>query len=303
MALNVKSGTYTGDASDPKTISGIGFIPKVVIIGANAGTGDPSAALYKTTDMTTGSSGVTVRMGENGQNTTGEIDTMSSGQFTVRGQKNLNGVNYYYLALGGDDVVTGTYTGNASDNRDITGIGFQPEWVVIEGHPYHSVHKCLATGASTDKTQYFTDVANLSNAIQALISDGFQVGTANEVNANGVTYYYFAIKQGSGVKSGTYTGNATDDRDITSVGLNPISVLIKNSLNQQAAFRSGESGDLSSLVRYNTAPISNAIQSLGTNSFQIGTSATVNSNGEEYFWIAFENIAETTSFTPIIIQF
>lgn len=290
MALLVKTGTYTGDGSDPKTISGVGFTPKVVMIFATSGTGDASAACFKTTEMSTGVSGQTANMGENGQQTDGLIDSFTSDGFLVRGQKNLNTVAYYYIALGGSDCVTGTYTGNGADNRSITGIGFLPKWLVIQGGGNFAEHKSTATGNTTDTSQSFSVMGDSSNLIQALEADGFQIGVMNAggrgVNVNGVTYYYFALT-GTNVTSGTYTGNGSDNRGITGVGFDPIGAIVKQSSTQQAVSRSGQVGDLSSLMRANTAPIVNAIQSLITDGFQIGTNATVNNNGSTYFWVAF----------------
>ena len=58
--------------------------------------------------------------------------------------------------------------------------------------------------------------------IQALQPDGFQLGTENEVNANGTTYHYAAWEAIPGrMAVGTYTGNSTDNRSITGVGFRP----------------------------------------------------------------------------------
>ena len=285
MALSVKAGTYTGNGSDPQTISGVGFQPKVVIVFATSGGADQQAACFKTTDMATGASGLTSNMGENGQQTLGLIDSFNSDGFTVRERKNTNAVVYQYLALGGTDCVTGTYTGNATDNRSISGIGFRPKWLVIQGGTNHSHHKSTATGNATDSAQLLTAVADGSNTIQALEADGFQVGSAAAANQDAVVFYYFAIQEAN-VTSGTYTGNATDDRSITGVGFDPVAVIVKQTSSQQGRGYSGNTGDSSNFMR-SAAPAANGIQSLIADGFTIGTDATVNANTATYFWVAF----------------
>lgn len=279
--LQIKTGSYTGDGSDPKSITGVGFQPKFLIISATTGTGDPSGTIWKSTDMPTGATGQSASFGDNGRDIVGTISSLDADGFTVRSQKNLNGTTYYYLALAGNDVKTGTYTGNATDNRNITGIGFFPKWVIIQGSTSHTVHKSTITGNTTDISQYGTVIADLSNAIQNLNSDGFQIGTDGTVNSNTATYYYVAIG-GPGINSLTYTGNATDDRNITGAGFQPKAVFIKPTNASQAAIRTAESGDLASLVRANTAPAANIIQSLLSDGFQVGTSTSTNSSSVTY---------------------
>ena len=61
-------------------------------------------------------------------------------------------------------------------------------------------------------------------------ADGFQVGTASNVNTANVVYYYLAFKNASdSFQSGTYTGNNTDNRSVTGVGFKPDFVLTETS--------------------------------------------------------------------------
>lgn len=87
---------------------------------------------------------------------------------------------------------TGTYVGNGQDNRWINGLGFSPTAVMIMRGGSASVVRtidmvgdasCLVTGTCT--------LTN-ANMIQALGSDGFQVGTSTSVNQNTIVYYYLA---------------------------------------------------------------------------------------------------------------
>ncbi len=71
--LQIKTGSYTGDGSDPKSITGVGFQPKFLIISATTGTGDPSGTIWKSTDMPTGATGQSASYGDNGRDIVGTI--------------------------------------------------------------------------------------------------------------------------------------------------------------------------------------------------------------------------------------
>ncbi|MBI2854726.1 MAG: hypothetical protein HYX87_07400, partial [Chloroflexi bacterium] len=92
-------------------------------------------------------------------------------------------------------LAVGSYTGNNTDNRSISGVGFQPEWVVIQRTSTDQArHKLASTGATSDYSQLFDVVADETNRIQALESDGFQLGNGVGVNVSS-TYYYIAFNQ------------------------------------------------------------------------------------------------------------
>lgn len=288
MTLLFKSGKYTGNGSDPQTISGIGFQPKAVIIMANAGTGDASCAQWKTSDMSTGATGKTRSLGSAVMVATGAIDSLTSDGFLVRDQKNLNTVVYYYMAFGGSSCVTGTYTGDLVDNRAITGIGFKPKWVLSGADAATAtLQKMTATGDSTDLSLYFSATSSVTDRIQSLDSDGFTIGASTAINNTGVTYYYMAIT-GDNVSSGTYTGDLTDNRDMQSVmPFIPRGIMIKGTAGTQSLWRTVETGDASSRTTANQGTVANGIQSLLFHGFQLGSGTTVNNTAATYYWVAF----------------
>ena len=294
--LQYKTGTYTGDGNTTKAITGIGFQPKVVIVFATVGTGNASAGLLKSDTHSTGATGDYMTLGASENVADGAIDSLDSDGFTVRGEKNLNATTYYYIALAGSDVVTGTYIGDVSDNRSITGIGFQPEWVVIKGEQdTRAYQKTNSSGISVDASVPFDGVAETTDKIQALEADGFQIGL-NGLNDDLVTYHYVAIKSGSGFTTGSYTGNGTT-QTISSIGFDPKGVIIKSQSTQVAMGRTdAHSGDLTSYFAPNTAPTTGAITALGTDSFDLGSSGNVNSSGQLYYYIALGN--KSVTITP-----
>jgi hypothetical protein len=90
----------------------------------------------------------------------------------------------------------GIYLGNDFDNRQITGLGFRPVHLIIQCGINPSCHRTLpVTG---DATLSFQDDANYSDGIQAILTDGFEVGTSLRVNENLKFCHYVAF-------GGTYT--------------------------------------------------------------------------------------------------
>jgi len=93
----------------------------------------------------------------------------------------------------------GSYTGNGVDNREITGIGFQPDYVLVrrDGGEYLPdsglVFRTKTMNANESSTTYG---AMLTNGIKSFTTDGFTLGTDDRVNKNGETYHYIAFKEG-----------------------------------------------------------------------------------------------------------
>jgi len=94
------------------------------------------------------------------------------------------------------NIKCGSYVGNGNDNRDITGLGFDPDYVVVIGDYTSSVQGATSDMPLDKCKAYATQGVLGANTIQDLITDGFQVGSAGAVNANGETYYYVALGGG-----------------------------------------------------------------------------------------------------------
>jgi hypothetical protein len=110
---------------------------------------------------------------------------------------NESGTPFHYIAWAAShQVSTGSYTGNGADNRNITGIGFQPlmAWVKRDDAQV-AVWRPLSVGTG-DSTLFWAATAANTNRIQALQANGFQVGTNAQVNTNLSIYYYLALRDG-----------------------------------------------------------------------------------------------------------
>ncbi len=184
---------------------------------------------------------------------------------------------------------TGTYTGNATDNRAITGLGFQPDGVIIKAATAQYAVMRTSTMAGDLTKAFVGGTALQANVIQSLDVDGFTLGTDARVNANGVVYHWIAFKAIAGeIAFGTYTGDATDSRDIAGLGFQPDLVFLLPDSTQNAVARfSSQSGD-ASLYFSAAAAFADGIQALNADGFQVGT--TVNASATVYHYVAWKSI-------------
>ena len=184
----MKVGTYTGTGAS-QSIAGLDFSPDIVFVLGN----NSDEPVHKVSTVTPAATAFTFSGGAS----TNYITALGSDGFTVGTDTRVNrdGDLYHYVAWteipGKIDV--GTYTGNGADNRNIPGVGFQPDFVMVQtngGLP--TVAHSAAMGASFDISHFFNATVDQTNQIQALQPDGFQVGSAPESNGNGSTLTYAA---------------------------------------------------------------------------------------------------------------
>ena len=94
------------------------------------------------------------------------------------------------------------YTGNDSNSRDITGVGFQPDWLWIKNRSQADFHQLVDAVRGANKTIYSNDTDNeqTDNAnghVNSFLADGFNVdaggsGNVNENNENYVAWNWNA---------------------------------------------------------------------------------------------------------------
>ena len=132
-----------------------------------------------------------------------------------------------------------------------------------------------------DTSANFTATANAGDRVQALQSDGFQIGANVEVNQNATVHFYaaWARAQQPIIITGDYQGDAVDNRSISGLSFQPDVVIIKGDVTQVAVIRtSSMTGDVSKPMIGATALTANMIQSLDLSGYTVGTHAAVNGN-------------------------
>jgi hypothetical protein len=277
------TGTYTGDGNDDRTISGVGFQPDIVIVHSDD---IGEEASFRTADMPNGRSKNVTTGNSLGSN---EIQSFTADGFVIGDDVDVNGngETYYWVAMkAGANVEHGTYTGDGNDNRNITSVGFQPIWVITLGDGEDDFFRPGSYGGANSYSLDGTGGA--SNRIQGVLSNGFQVGSNNDVNNNGVDYYWIAFANTTSTAAGFYTGDNNDPRTISIHGIDPVFAWVKRSGTRASVWRTGAvPGDRS--LRWGTAaPATNRIQSLISGGFTVGDSDYVNRNGQTYYYLALE---------------
>ena len=106
------------------------------------------------------------------------------------------------------------WSGNGNDDRNLTGVGFAPDWVWIQARTEIIITICMTQqrGANNQLiTQATNAESTVANKLQAFQSDGFQVGSSDETNKSTSTYVAWNWKANGGTTT-------TNDASATGVG-------------------------------------------------------------------------------------
>src|SRR3989337_1226620 len=110
----------------------------------------------------------------------------------------------------------GTYTGDGAASLAVTGLGFQPDLVILKGRAATAT-VWRSSSMAGDTSAYFNNAANAANLIESLDADGFTVGSHADVNVSARIYDFqaFRITGGDDLAVGTYTGDLSDPTEIS----------------------------------------------------------------------------------------
>ncbi len=292
-------GSYTGNGVSPRNIT-TGFQPNMTIVKRSTNV----AGHFR---VSSEPANETLFLNNTARNTTGTyISNFGATFFTVGATDNVNLGTYYYVAFKDTAGLfgQGTYTGNAVDNRNITGFGasFTPNFALTKNATSATANDRRPlmnfTDSFGDSSSFVGDlVANTTNGIQALQANGFQVGNNASSNGNTATIYWFALggapsNSSSGtfdMKTGSYTGTGASN-PITGLGFRPDLVIVKANTAQLGVFRTKTmQGNSTAYFSNNVANFANGITSLNADGFTVNTAAQTNSVGVTYQWQAFGN--------------
>ena len=100
------------------------------------------------------------------------------------------------------------YTGDASTNRSITGVGFQPDFVWTKSRSSASYSHQLADSVRGWSKYLYSNAStaegtDATNHIQSVNSDGYVINSGASFNASGVTYVSWDWKAGGTAASNT----------------------------------------------------------------------------------------------------
>lgn len=284
-AMQFKTGIFVGNGQDDRAITGLGFQPDVVLIK----NGTQGNTVVRTSSMV---GDISRSLGTGAGSESSQVKSLDTDGFTVGtdAQVNQNGVTIYWVAFQADpaELAVGSYVGNGANSRSITGIGFQPGYVMVMNQSgQQAVQRFFdQTG---DNSRAFDTNGEIPNRIRSFDVDGFTVGPHNSVNETGQIIHYVAWGLVPGrIAAGTYTGNGADDRAVPGAGMRPLYMLLadESGASQPIQRFSSLSAGLSLGVAGGSA-FGNAIQDFLDTGFEVGTSIGVNNPGTDYYWVAF----------------
>jgi len=192
----------------------------------------------------------------------------------------------------GFHFASGKYLGDGKDNRQIKGVGFQPEAVILKSsdNTDNAMLKTSTMGGNTKKWSGHLD----ADAILSLDIDGFTVSDGIAVNLKGVWFYWQAWKADGAtvLKVGSYTGDGVDGRQYTDVGFQPdlVHIAREGSARVITSRSSSLAGDKSFQFWNDAGVVADRIQALEADGFQVGTDLDVNGDDSTYHYIAFKAV-------------
>ena len=307
VTAQMTTGTYVGDGTVGRKITGLGFRPDVVIVKGNDsdGTFSPTSTILRSSTMVGDSSKPMVLDNPLVAN---EVQSLDADGFTVGSARRVNqgGITFYWAAFKVDaDMSVGTYTGNGGA-QSVAGLGFSPEYVIVMSSANRRAVQA-ASAAPVGRSFEFESNTWLPNQITSLDPTGFSVvhdGAAPYANASGVVYHYVAWNDAPlKTKVGSYPGNGADNRNITGVGFRPEYLIVKAIYDNNVAPLLTPPGhqryaQMVGDATYNFAigPAANHLQAFQVDGFQVGSALSVNRTfadcnldgpGCTYFYVAF----------------
>lgn len=294
------TGTYIGDGNLFQSISGLGFEPVVVIVKSDA----DEAAVIRTHSMPNHQSRV---IAGNSALDWGYLGNFDGDGFWIgnKNEVNRDGRLYHYIAFSDDPghITTGTYTGDGNFSQTITGLGLDPDLVLLLPH---DAARCRmrTTEMPAGWSVPMDDGEAKPNHLVEFVPDGFVVGSDPGSNGLDKTFGYVAFAaDGASTQVGHYIGDGDDGRVIGGAGFQPQWVLVKGVGNRRGVHLPAElTGQNRTLFFLPRNPMSDALMDLVADGFVVDSSDRVNGDGESYHWAAFTSRADDTADLSIALS-
>lgn len=290
----LKTGTYTGTGSS-QNITGVGFQPDLVIVKIKHSSS--YQAWFRTKDMPANTS---VGMRADSGSGTGRITAFVSDGFTVTTENEVNqsGQTYVYACFKDDGdgaFTTFTYTGNGTNGRTLN-IGLTPDFVMAKSFDGITGVYRYSSQSGTNSAVFYNGGQVSDGGFASIVTNGFTVSTggSNYINRSTKDVYGFAFKNTTGaVNVGSYTGNNTDNRNITGVGFQPDFLWIKKDDSGLPRFKTigghGTATTDDADAFSDDGNYTDYIQQLQSDGFQLGANSDTNGSGRTHFWLALKN--------------
>jgi len=288
--MKFANGTFTGTGAS-KIIDTVGFKPELVIIRVNSATALTSTS-FRVASMT---GDKTASLFGSIANFAGGITSLNENGFTVGTgvECNENLKTVYWVAFakdGSNDFDTGTYVGNAIAGRTIAVNGFDPGLVVTKKDSTSLPRWKIAANITTDCLSFENNTilglgTNLITAFSTGGGNTFTLGSETAVNANTLTFYWFAFKTNTQYfTSGTYVGTGSS-LDITGLEFTPVMAWIKVDFTDNAVQRVPDQTGTDSWKSFGAGvAVGQVITSFNGRGFTVGTDQTANNSGKTFYY-------------------
>ena len=223
------------------------------------------------------------------------------------------------------------YTGNDTDDRTLTGVGFQPDWVWIKTRDTTNYHMLFDSvrGVSKDlhtgRNHAETVASDPNNSLVAFTSDGFTVDDSSgysDLNSSSHNYVAWNWKAGgsgssnedgsinttatsvnttAGFSISTYTGTGSTATVGHGLGVVPSVIIIKNR-DQTDDWAVYSRGDATDYLAFNDADGSTDDNTYWNDTaptssvFSVGTAHNVNASSEDYVAYVFAEVEGFSKF-------
>ncbi|MGQ0721389.1 MAG: DNRLRE domain-containing protein [Candidatus Eiseniibacteriota bacterium] len=286
----VATGTYVGDGSTSRSITGLGFAPDLVLVKGDHG-------LQATARSSTMPAGLSKPLGTSDALVSSRVVSLDANGFTIDADSEVNepGTDFHWTAFRegtGPPFAVGTYTGDGLDDRSIAA-GFQPGYVIVMGASNEQAMQRFGSQGLNSSLE-FKSGSELSDRIQRFEAAGFQVGSNISVNEIDEEFHWAAWAAMPGqLAEGTYTGDGTDDRFIPA-GFQPDWAMVRIRTNADGSVHrpSTLAGD-ATLPIYPGGSFADGIQALAPGGFEVGTDSAVNRSGVDLFFVAARDSVAT----------
>jgi len=289
-AMEVATGSFIGDGTAVRAITGIGFAPEVVIANS-AGAG--KTALLRSSTMAG-----TMELAANLPLLVGFITSLDADGFTVDGNPKLNdvGVVTHWVAFSevDDGFAVGTYLGDGAGGGisvDISDTSsspdFQANYLILLPENSEFPIQRFEDGSDTSSSSLgFTGPLVVGSDVTALTPTGFATTGGARTNELNTRYHYVAWRERTGTEVGTYVGSA--GLTVSLPFLADFVSVAKEACCQRSRYRTGAHDvDESSYYRA-LQETDDAIKTFTPSGFVIGTSADT-SSATTHFFVAFES--------------
>ncbi|HPF35418.1 MAG TPA: hypothetical protein P5571_08965 [Candidatus Krumholzibacteria bacterium] len=281
------TGSYTGDGSDGRAVTGLGFAPEVLIIKSDE---DHGAVVTTAADA-----GRAKQPALDLAASYAVVASLDADGFTLHDDDavNKNGVTYRWIAFAAAPgrLRADTYTGVGLLPTTID-VGFRPAYVMVL--PAGAVSGLQRSEAMPDGVSVpFGKEAAVSGAVSTFTDTGFTV-TGARTNALLASYTYVAwAADPDRLSVGAYTGDGAASRLLSGLGLHPSWALTKGAHDEEAVHLGTPlNGTLKSQHFDDKKNEDKDILQLAAGSVRIGGDKDVNEDGETYYWTAFGNLAD-----------